>query len=127
MADIPREDQLRLTLEGMRSLDPSERTQVVSQIGLFPETSPEIQASQIEAEMTIRRRAQDYKQRLLVIGVTTVIIIVGFIMVFLTAVYAPEFTESVGGVITTVTAAIAGFIGGRATGGNESRDGSSQG
>jgi len=127
MLDLSREDQRLLALEGMRNLDPSERLEVSTQIGLFgPETPPEVQASQLEAELTVRRNMQDYKQRLLIIGVTSAIIVVGFIVVFLTALYASEFTEYVGGVITTVTGAIAGFIGGRATAGDQSGGGSSQ-
>jgi len=49
----------------------------------------------------------------------TFVVTMCLVLLALTIVYAPDYAEYVGGVITTLTGAVAGFIGGRATAGNE--------
>jgi hypothetical protein len=64
MADLSREDQLNLALESMRNLDPGERMDVASQIGLYPVPSPsQFHPSQEEVE-ALKQALSKLAQRL---------------------------------------------------------------
>src|SRR5215207_7588281 len=98
LANLPTEEKIALSKEAVRSLDPVYRAQFASEFVQFVDTAGEQQA----------------RERLVVIAVATIIIIASLVVLTYTMTTSPTSLEYVGGVITTLTGTVAGYIGGRA-------------
>jgi len=99
LANLPTEEKIALSKEAVRSLDPVYRAQFASEFVQFVDTAGEQQA----------------RERLVVIAVATIIIIASLVVLTYTMTTSPTSLEYVGGVITTLTGTVAGYIGGRAS------------
>ena len=84
----------------MRSLEPSYRTELAS-------------------EFVRAQEDREDSQRKWIIYAASLIIVFALAVLVLTLILSPESIEYVGGVLTTVTGAVAGYIGGRATSGGQ--------
>jgi hypothetical protein len=120
LATLPVEEKGVLATEIVRSLESDHRRRVVSE---FYVGSPEERAK--DREERAKDRAKDRAQMRMMWTSFLAFLIVGAAIAVLygTVQTSPESVEIVGGVITTLTGTVAGFIGGRASAGQQPPDG----